>query len=62
MVTSSEHAKFNLLDAMNSRSNEDVLLTGYSIPLMFHTRMEPSLDAVITSSEFGAKHKQVTAL
>jgi hypothetical protein len=62
MVTSSEHAKFNLLDAMNSRSNKDVEVTGYSIPLMFHTRMEPSLDAVIICSEFGAKHKQVTAL
>ena len=34
----------------------------YSIPLMFHTRMEPSLDAVIICSEVGAKHKQVTAL
>jgi hypothetical protein len=47
MVTSGEHAKFNLLDTMNSRTNK----------LMFHTRMEPSLDAVITCSEFGAKHR-----
>jgi hypothetical protein len=39
-----------------------VEVTGYSIPLMFHTRMEPSLDAVIICSELGAKHKQVTAL
>ena len=31
-------------------------------PLMFHTFMVPSLDAVIICSEFGIKHNQVTAL
>lgn len=36
--------------------------TPHNIPLIFHILKEPSFDAVMICSEFGVKHKEVTAL